>query len=253
MLKDGKVALITGASSGFGLAITEKLLSDGYCVYGIARRKNKLNELAHKYDQFIPIPLDITDEKAVNNFFKKLTKEKKQIYLLVNNAGLALDAKKYGEMLWEDIQQMIHTNIFGLAHITWSFLRLTRNQDAKYIINVGSIAGSYAYPNNNIYGASKAFVNHFSENLRSDYYGKKVRVTNIEPGLAKTEFSKVRFKGNVNKEKDLYENSLYIKPKDIASIVDYLLKLPPHININRIEIMPEGQAWGPLLISRSLP
>lgn len=216
----------------------------------MARRKERLEKLASNYTGFREVVLDVTDRKAVTDFFGTLSADVGNIDLLVNNAGVALDAKVFDEMDWQDIQHMVDTNVLGTAHFSWSYLRTTRQQSTRYIINIGSIAGNYAYPNNNIYGASKAFVNHLSKNLRSDYVTGNTRITSIEPGLARTEFSEVRFKGNVQKEQDLYANTSYIKAEDIASIVSYLISLPVHVNINQIEVMPNTQAWGPLSVTR---
>ena len=169
--------------------------------------------------------------------------------MLINNAGLALNSAPYDQMDLEDVDTMIETNIVSLVHMTRYFLNL--NGENKYIINLGSIAGSYAYPNNNIYGGTKAFVNHFSKNLRSDLVNKNVRVTSIEPGLAKTEFSIIRLKNDKDKAEAIYKNTEYIRPEDIALIIKNLIQLPNHLNINSIEVMPTTQAWGSLLIHRS--
>lgn len=241
-----KTAVVTGSTSGFGKAISEMLLSEGYKVYGLARREDRLKKMEHKYINFNGYKVDVRSEKEIHNFFNSIKTIK--INLLVNSAGLALNSTTYDRMTLEEIDTMIDTNIFGLVHMTHHFLKCPGSN--KYIINIGSIAGNYAYPNNNIYGSTKAFVNHFSHNLRSDFVNKNIRVTSIEPGLAKTEFSLVRLKdkGVAN---SIYNKTQYIKPKDIALLVKNLINLPKHLNVNSIEIMPITQACGPLLIHRS--
>lgn len=242
-----KTAIVTGATSGFGRSITEMLLSEGYKVYGLARRTDRLSELQEKYPNFVGFEIDLRNKVGISDFFESI--DDIEINLLVNNAGLALNVAPYDQMDLDDVDNMIETNIISLVHMTNYFLKC--KGENKYIINIGSIAGSYAYPNNNIYGGTKAFVNHFSKNLRSDLVDKNVRVTSIEPGLSKTEFSIVRLKNDKDKVEAIYKNTEYIRPEDIATIVRDLINLPSHLNINSIEVMPVTQAWGPLLIHRS--
>lgn len=246
--KETKTAIVTGASSGFGEAISSMLLGKGYKVYGLARRYELLENRFGKYNNFIPYEIDLRDNKAIKTFFDGL-QDKNNLCLLVNCAGLALTAKPFDQMDLEDIDTMIATNINSLVHMTSHFLKIDSKE--KYIINLGSIAGSYVYPNNNIYGGTKAFVNHFSKNLRSDLLGKNIRVTSIEPGLAKTEFSIVRMKGDRKKAEAIYKDTKFIKAEDIAQIVKMLIDLPSYINITSLEVMPITQSNGPLQIYRS--
>ncbi|MBU1088412.1 SDR family NAD(P)-dependent oxidoreductase [Patescibacteria group bacterium] len=246
-MNKSKTAIVTGSSSGFGKAISEMLLSEGYKVYGLARRVDRLKKMERKNSNFVGYGIDLGDKVAIVKFFKSI--KSIDINLLVNNAGLALGAAPYDQMSLEDTDTMIEINILSLVHVTRHFLKC--KGENKYIINIGSVAGNYAYPNNNIYGGTKAFVNHFSRNLRSDLVSKNIRVTSIEPGLAKTEFSVVRLKNDKEKAKSIYKNTEYIRPKDIALIVKDLICLPLHLNINSIEVVPTSQACGPLLIQRS--
>ena len=246
-MNKSKTALVTGATSGFGKAISEMLLSEGYKVYGLARRVDRLKEMEEKYNNFVGYEIDLRNKEAIAKLFEFI--KNVDVSLLINNAGLALNVAPYDQMSLEDVDTMIKTNILSLVHMTHYFLKC--NGKNKYIINIGSIAGSYAYPNNNIYGGTKAFVNHFSKNLRSDLVDKNIRVTSIEPGLAKTEFSIVRLKNDKEKSEAIYKNTEYIRPEDIALIVKGLIQLPLHLNINSVEVMPISQAWGPLLIHRS--
>ncbi|KKQ42243.1 MAG: NADP-dependent l-serine/l-allo-threonine dehydrogenase ydfg [Microgenomates group bacterium GW2011_GWC1_37_8] len=245
-MNKNKTAIVTGATSGFGEATTKMLLSEGYKVYGLARREERLTKLAEN-PNFIGYKIDLKDRDSIAKFFDSI--KDVEVKLLINNAGLALNSAPYDQMDLEDVDTMIETNIVSLVHMTRYFLNL--NGENKYIINLGSIAGSYAYPNNNIYGGTKAFVNHFSKNLRSDLVNKNVRVTSIEPGLAKTEFSIIRLKNDKDKAEAIYKNTEYIRPEDIALIIKNLIQLPNHLNINSIEVMPTTQAWGSLLIHRS--
>lgn len=239
-----KTAIVTGATSGFGNAITKMLLSHNYKVYGLGRRKDRLEELKKTNINFIGYEIDLANKEEIKKFYASIKNVK--VDLLINNAGLALGATSYDQMELDDADTMINVNINSLVHMTSYFLKM--EGDDKLIINIGSIAGSYSYPNNNIYGGTKAFVNHFSKNLRSDLYNKNVRVTSIEPGLAKTEFSMVRLKNDKDKAEAIYKNTEYIKAEDIALIVKNLIELPKHLNINSIEVMPVTQACGPLNI-----
>lgn len=241
-----RIAIVTGATSGFGYSITKMLLDQGYKVYGLARRKDRLEELESQYTNFVGYEVDLGKKDLIKKFFEGVPES--HLDLLVNNAGLALDSTTYDKMNLDDVDTMININIASLVHMTSHFLRIDGKD--KYIINIGSIAGNYAYPNNNIYGGTKAFVNHFSKNLRSDLVSKNVRVTCIEPGLAKTEFSIIRLKNDNEKAEAIYKNTQYIKAEDIALIVKDLINLPPHLNINSIEVMPTTQACGPLNIHR---
>lgn len=247
-----KTALVTGATAGFGLAICKTLIQAGYRVIGTGRRAERLAALQKQFgEQFLPLAFDVSNaeqtEKALNN----RPAEWQQVDLLVNNAGLALGLEPAHKVELADWYQMIDTNIKGLVTVTRLILPEMVARNAGHIINLGSIAGSYAYPGGNVYGGTKAFVKQFSLNLRADLAGTKVRVSNVEPGLCGgTEFSNVRFKGDDEKAAKLYENVDYVSPDDIANIVLWLNQQPEHVNINRIEVMPTAQTFSPLAVSR---
>ncbi|WP_104713393.1 SDR family oxidoreductase [Helicobacter cetorum] len=245
-----KYILVTGATSGFGLEITKAFLKEGFMVFGTGRRIEVLKELQNNYhDSFIPLCFDIQNKNATEQAINKVFSTTKQIDCLINNAGLALGLEKAFECDLDDWEVMIETNIKGLLRITRLILPQMIKNNTGTIINIGSIAGTYPYVGGNVYGASKAFVKQFSLNLRADLLGTNIRVSNIEPGLCgETDFSLVRFKGNKEKAKAVYENKIYIKPQDIANIVLWIYKQPPYVNINSIEIMPTNQAFTQLAV-----
>ena len=174
------------------------------------------------------------------------------ITALVNNAGLALGLIPLEQQTSERYQQMIDTNISGTLHVTHALLPGMVARNAGHIINLGSIAGNYPYPGGGVYGASKAFINHFSLNLRADLLGKNIRVTCIEPGMADTEFSTVRFHGDKAEADAVYAGMQPLTSEDIAETVWWAASLPPHVNINRIEVMPTMQAFSPFAVAREV-
>ncbi|MGT2802573.1 SDR family NAD(P)-dependent oxidoreductase [Streptococcus henryi] len=248
-----KVALVTGASAGFGKAIVEKLVSDGFQVVAAARRLEKLQSLQAELgrESVYPLQMDITKTDQVDAALASLPDEWKAIELLVNNAGLALGLDKAYEADFSDWMTMINTNIVGLTYLTRQLLPQMVKKNSGMVINLGSTAGTVPYPGANVYGASKAFVKQFSLNLRADLAGTKIRVTNIEPGLCEgTEFSNVRFKGDDDRANKLYQGAHAIKSEDIANTVSWIAGQPEHVNINRIEIMPVSQSFGPQPVYR---
>ncbi|MCW8877302.1 MAG: SDR family oxidoreductase [Kangiellaceae bacterium] len=247
-----KTAVITGASSGFGYATAKKFAAAGWKVIALARRLEKLESLKQQLGQEVCQirEFDVTKQNDIDNFRRWLADEAIQVDLLVNNAGLALGLEPAHKAEQEDWYTMIDTNIKGLIAMTRALLPRMVEANTGHIINIGSIAGSYAYPGGNTYGASKAFVAQFSLNLRADLAGTAIRVTNIEPGLAETEFSVVRFHGDQAKADSVYQGVQPLTADDIAESIFWSANLPPHVNINRIEVMPTCQAFAPLTISK---
>jgi 3-hydroxy acid dehydrogenase/malonic semialdehyde reductase len=248
-----KTVLVTGASSGFGYAIAEKFASEGYNLIIFARRLHKLKELYDKYkakSQIFYTQLDVRNLNSIEGLRSELPDEFRNIDIIVNNAGLALGLEKAHEANLEDWITMIDTNIKGLVYFTRMFLPDMVKKNKGHIINMGSIAGSYVYPGGNVYCATKAFVKQFSLALKADLLGTNVRVTNIEPGHSETEFSLIRFHGDVKRAENLYRGTKPLRDTDIAEIVYFIASLPEHININRIEIMPVCQAFSPLALHR---
>ena len=244
--------LITGASAGFGKALAERLVANGHRVIGCARRLDKLNALADTLGEaFLPVVMDVSDTASIPQIIADLPADFKQIDVLVNNAGLALGTEPAHKASLDDWMRMTDTNIKGLMALTHAVLPAMVARDSGYIINVGSIAGSWPYFGGNVYGATKAFVKQFSLNLRADLIGTQVRVTNLEPGnVAGTEFSNVRYHGDDDKAAQVYDGFKTMTGDDIGDILLWLIESPAHINVNRLEVMPVAQTYNGLTIAK---
>lgn len=248
-----KTVLVTGASAGFGYAITELLAKKGYKVIACARRMEKLRILAGSSPNIYPLELDVTDEVSVSSLLSKLPSEYQKIDVLVNNAGLALSQDKAYECKVDEWKTMVNTNINGLLYMTHVVLPEMVKRNHGYIINLGSTAGCWPYTGGNVYGGTKAFVEQFSRNLRTDLKDTAVKVTVIKPGLCgNTEFSNVRFHGDNDKANSVYTDTRSIGPDDIANTILWLLETPAHMNVNDMEIMPVCQTYGGLAVTRKL-
>jgi 3-hydroxy acid dehydrogenase/malonic semialdehyde reductase len=248
-----KTILVTGATAGFGAAIARRFVKDGHRVIATGRRVERLEALAKELgDKLLPVELDVTDSKAVAGFVERLPEAWRRIDVLVNNAGLALGLSPAWEADLEEWDTMIATNVTGLVHVTRAILPGMVERDDGVILNLGSVAGEYPYPGGHVYGATKAFVRQFSLNLRADLVGKNIRVTDIEPGLCGgSEFSQVRFHGDEAKAAAVYTGTTPLTPEDIAEAASWIVALPKHMNINKIEMMPTCQASGPFAVKRS--
>ncbi|NRA29462.1 MAG: SDR family NAD(P)-dependent oxidoreductase [Parvularculaceae bacterium] len=244
-----RLALVTGATSGIGEATVQKLVDGGARVIATGRRQERLNALKDRLGEVVETAvLDMTDTAAVKAFADGLGETPD---ILVNNAGLALGVQGADEASLDDWDRMIDTNIRGLVHLTRALLPRMKPLDRADVINISSVAGSYPYPGGNAYGGTKAFVTQFSLNLRADLLGSKVRVTSVEPGLTETEFSEVRLHGDKSSAAKIYDGTDNLTAQDIARVIGDILALPPHVNINRVEIMPVCQAFSPFAIHRS--
>ena len=244
--------LVTGATAGFGNAIARRLVHNGHRVIATGRRADRLEALQRDLgDALLPFPLDVTDTAAIAALPASLPEGWREVDILVNNAGLVLGldpAQNADVAQWD---RMIATNITGLVHMTRALLPGMVERNRGHIVNLGSIAGSYPYPGGHVYGGTKAFVKQFSLNLKADLVGTFVRVTDIEPGLCGgTEFSTVRFLGDDAKAATIYQGTEPLIAEDIAESVAWVISLPRHVNINRIEMMPTCQASGPLVVKR---
>ena len=247
-----RTALVTGATAGFGAAITHRLVRDGWRVVATGRRQERLDELSAELGESVfTLRLDVTDAQAVAALPATLPAEWRDIDALVNNAGLALGLDPAQSAAIEDWDRMVATNVTGLIHVTRALLPGMVTRDSGHVVNLGSIAATYPYPGGHVYGATKAFVKQFSLNLKADLVGTGVRVTDIEPGLCGgTEFSAVRFGGDTERAAAVYQGTTPLTAEDIAEAVAWVLHLPAHVNINRIEMMPTCQASGPLTVKR---
>lgn len=248
---NGRVALITGATSGFGEALARRIVDAGGRVIATGRRQDRLDALAAELgEKLLPRQLDIRSPDSIAAAIADLPADFAAIDVLFNNAGLAAGLAKAHEAQISDWEQMIETNVLGLARITRAVLPGMVSRNKGDVVNVASVAASYPYPGGNVYGATKAFVRQFSLNLRCDLLGTKVRVTSIEPGMCDTEFSLVRFKGDQTSADKVYAGMTPLSADDVALLVEQVLRLPAHININTLEVMPVQQAWSPFAVSR---
>lgn len=243
-----RTILITGVTGGFGSAIARRFAAEGWSLILHGRDKDRLNAVIESLGDanITPVLFDMRDIPAMEEALAGLPAPD----VLVNNAGLALGLEPAQRADIADWDEMIATNISGLAHITREILPHMVARQSGHIINIGSIAGTYPYPGGNVYGATKAFVHQFSLNLRADLHGTNIRVTNIEPGLAETNFSRTRFKGDIEKADAVYAGTTPLTGDDIAEAVFWTASLPPHVNINTMEIMPTGQSFAGLAIHR---
>jgi 3-hydroxy acid dehydrogenase/malonic semialdehyde reductase len=247
------IVFITGATAGFGAAMARTFVQNGHKVLISGRREDRLQTLAAELGAAArPIVLDVTDKASIKSALDGLPAEWKQIDVLINNAGLALGVTPAHESSLEDWDTMIATNVSGLVAMTRAILPDMVKRGSGTVINLGSVAGDTPYPGGNVYGATKAFVEQFTLNLRADLVGTGVRATNLAPGLCGgTEFSNVRLKGNDEAAAKVYEGTTPLTAEDIANTAFWIATLPPHININRIEMMPTCQGYGPLNIKRT--
>lgn len=248
------IVFITGATAGFGATMARTFVQNGHKVLISGRRADRLQALAAELGAAArPIVLDVTDKASIKGALDSLPAEWAQIDVLINNAGLALGVTPAHESSLEDWDTMIATNCSGLVAMTRAILPAMVARGSGTVINLGSVAGDTPYPGGNVYGATKAFVEQFTLNLRADLVGTGVRATNLAPGLCGgTEFSNVRLKGNDAAAAKVYEGTEPLTAEDIANTAYWIATLPPHININRIEMMPTCQGYGPLAIKRNL-
>jgi 3-hydroxy acid dehydrogenase/malonic semialdehyde reductase len=244
--------LVTGATAGFGEATAERFARDGARLVVAGRRAERLEALAKRLSATAsvhPLPLDVRDRAAVEKALSTLPADFARIDVLVNNAGLALGLEPAHRASLDEWEQMIDTNNRGLVVVTRQVIPGMVERGRGHVVNVGSVAGTYPYPGGNVYGATKAFVHQFSLNLRADLVGSGVRVTCVEPGMADTEFSLVRF-GDADKAKAVYQGVAPLLGADVADAIHWVVTRPPHVNVNVLELMPEQQAFAPFAVKR---
>jgi serine 3-dehydrogenase len=250
-----KIVLITGASAGIGKACAESFAKEGASLILTARRIVKLNKISaslkKKYGiKVFTTQLDVRDKDAVKSMVSSLPGEWKKIDILINNAGLARGLTDIDDGSYDDWDEMIDTNIKGLLYVSREIIPLMVKRKKGHVINIGSIAGHQVYPKGNVYNATKFAVNALSKTMRLDLYQKDVRVSTVDPGMVKTEFSLVRFRGDNERAKKVYEGLSPLTPEDIADAVIYCATRPIHVNIDEIIIMPAIQA-SPIHIKRT--
>lgn len=247
------IVLITGATSGFGAEMARKFVQNGHKVIAAGRRKERLDDMARELGAaLLPVTMDVSKKDSIKAGLAALPAGWQDIDVLINNAGLALGIEPAHKASLDEWETMIETNCTGLVTMTHSVLPGMVARGRGTVINLGSVAGAYPYPGGNVYGATKAFVDQFTLNLRADLVGTGVRATNIAPGLCGgTEFSNVRLKDDAAAAK-VYEGTVPLNAADIAETAYWIATLPPHVNINYIEMMPTCQGFSPFTIKRNL-
>jgi serine 3-dehydrogenase (NADP+) len=244
-----KTILITGATAGFGRAGARRFAHGGWNVIGTGRRAERLRELQEELgDAFLPLEIDMRDRTAVESL-AQLSPPWSEIDLLLNNAGFATPTTPLPETDWQWVEDVIDTNVTGLVALTRVLLpKLIERKGA--IINLSSVAATYPYKGGAVYGGTKAFVRQFSLDLRSDLHGTGVRVTSVEPGMAETEFTIVRTGGDKEASDKLYAGVNPMTADDLADLFWWIANLPPHLNINTIELMPVNQSFAGFAVHR---
>ncbi|GAB3276500.1 SDR family NAD(P)-dependent oxidoreductase [Parahaliea aestuarii] len=249
-----KTVFITGATSGFGLACARRFAHEGWNLVITGRRSDRLEALSTELaplSTVLPLTLDVRDTDSVQAAVASLQAPFDSIHTLINNAGLALGTEPAQRCDLEQWHRMIDTNVKGLTTVTHALLpRLIETGTGASVINIGSVAGHWPYPGGNVYCGTKAFVEQFSYALRGDLQGTGVRVTNLAPGLSESEFTLVRTDGNQDAHDALYAGANPIQPEDIAETCWWIASLPPHLNVNALELMPVRQAFSALSIYR---
>ncbi|GGE89999.1 SDR family NAD(P)-dependent oxidoreductase [Sphingomonas prati] len=248
-----RTALVTGATSGFGLEIARRLVAAGHRVIAAGRRTDRLEALRDELgaEAICPLTLDVTDAGAVAGLPGALAEGWREVDILVNNAGLALGTTAAQDSDLAQWEQMVATNVLGLMRLTHAILPGMVARGRGDIVNLGSVAANYPYPGGNVYGATKAFVQQFTLGLKTDLAGTGVRVSDVQPGLVGgTEFSHVRFGGDDAKAGAPYADTTPMTAADVAEAVLWIIGLPAHVNVNRIELMPVVQGAGPFVVKR---
>lgn len=239
--------LITGATSGFGATCARRFAAAGWRLILTGRRADRLEILRAELGDAITrtLAFDVRDGEAVAKELSDL-----EVDVLLNNAGLALGLEPAWEADLDDWETMVDTNVKGVMYCTRAVLPGMVARNRGHVVNISSTAAHWPYPGGNVYGASKAFVEQFTRNLRADLLGTRVRATCIAPGMAETEFSNVRFKGDDARAGRVYAGAEPLRAEDIAEIVFFVTTLPGHINVNALEVMSIDQAWGHLAVHR---
>jgi NADP-dependent 3-hydroxy acid dehydrogenase YdfG len=239
--------LITGATSGIGKALSYKLAQRGHSIILTGRRKDRLEEISKDLQKkfggkYSTLCFDISNKSETISTLKKSVKSLKDVDFLINNAGGAHGSEPFDKSSLSDFETMIDTNVKGLIYVTHFMIPFLKKRELAHIVNLGSVAGKWVYPNGSVYCASKHAVKAISEGLRLDLNGFNIRVTDIEPGMVETEFALVRLKGDKERAKKIYEGMKPLTPEDIADCISWTLERPPHVNISEMVIFPTAQA-----------
>lgn len=242
-----KIVFITGASSGFGKACANLFAANGYDLIINGRRTERLNETAKELsNQFgskvLALPFDVRDENAVVSAIENLPASWKEIDVLVNNAGLAVGRDYFEEASFDDWNRMIDTNIKGFLYVAKTIATIMAGNKKGHIINLGSTAGKLVYEKGNAYCGTKFAVDALSQSMRIDLLRHGIKVTAVHPGAAETEFSLVRFKGDADTAKKVYDGLTALKPEDVANVIYYAASLPDHVCINDLTVTCTQQA-----------
>jgi len=248
---NGWTALVTGASAGIGEACATALAQAGARLVLAGRRRDRLEAVAAK----LPTPshvleLDVRSRGEVEATLSSLPAPFGEVDILINNAGVALGLEPAHQASLDDWEAMIDTNCKGLVYVTHAVLPGMVQRNRGHVVNLGSVAATYPYPGGNIYGATKAFVHQFSQNLKADLVGTRVRVTDVQPGMVETDFSVVRFRGDTERARKVYEGMTPLSPADIADIVLFCVTRPAHVNLNVVEVMPADQGFAAFNVKR---
>lgn len=244
--------LITGATSGFGLETAKLLALEKHKLILVGRRKDRLKEISKSLKtDTLTVALDVTDKSDVKGMFEQLPSGFQDVDVLVNSAGLALGMEPAQDADLDDWERMVDTNIKGLMYVTKFALEGMTDRGNGLIVNVGSVSAFLPYKGSNVYGATKAFVRQFSRNLRTDLFGTGVKVSNIEPGAAETEFARVRFRDQ-KKSDDYYKGWTPLSPDDVAATIVWVINQPKHVNIDNVEILSVDQTYGGSAINKNV-
>jgi serine 3-dehydrogenase len=251
-----QIVFITGASSGIGAACAQVFAEAGARLVLAARRLDRLEQLAASLKQEFGNPiqilqLDVSDRAQVESALTSLAEPWSKVDILINNAGLSRGLSKLHEGSIQDWEEMIDTNIKGLLYVTRQLVPGMVNRGRGHVVNIGSVAGHQTYPNGNVYCATKAAVRALSEGLKIDLLGTPVRVSSVDPGMVETEFSQVRFRGDVERAATVYQGTTPLTAADIADVVFFCATRPRHVNISEVLVMPTDQATPTLVYRRS--
>lgn len=243
----GKIACITGASSGIGKATAQVFAEAGASLILTARRKSLLDEVAEEIRKksgvkILTIELDVRSQEQVESAFSSLPAEWTSIDILVNNAGLAMGKDKLQDYNLDEVKQMVETNILGLVYVTKAVLKGMTERKSGHVVNLGSTAGHEVYPGGSIYNATKFAVNALNQGMKMDTLGDNIRVTSVDPGMVNTDFSTIRFRGDKSKADSVYAGMTPLVAEDIADAIFWAVTRPAHVNINEIIMMPVDQS-----------